>query len=164
MFISFKKLTVILIAVLFFQACGYKMAGLDGKRDYTLSIKNVYNMTPEPDLEKDIDNVAVSFFSSRDVLGSKNSSTYTSELKLKELVFESRIVTKTGQTGTASVRCVLEILIKDRTGQEIFKGNFEGRTVYDISADLGKTRTNRTEAIQYILRLALMDFYHDFRP
>ncbi|MCD8568959.1 MAG: hypothetical protein LRY50_11755 [Geovibrio sp.] len=157
-------LSALILILLTVSGCGYKMAGMDERANYTLSIASVYNMSSEPDLEREIENVAVNFFSSRGALGDNGKSRYIADLRLKQLNFESRIVTKTGQTGTSSVACELEVIIHDRTGKEIFNKPFKGRTVYDLTSDLGKNKRNRTDAVSYVIRQALTDFYHDFRP
>ncbi|MCD8493242.1 MAG: hypothetical protein LRY51_15855 [Geovibrio sp.] len=119
-------LSALILILLTVSGCGYKMAGLDERANYTLSIASVYNMSSEPDLEREIENVAVNFFSSRGALGDNGKSRYIADLRLKQLNFESRIVTKTGQTGTSSVACELEVIIHDRTGKEIFNKTFQG--------------------------------------
>lgn len=157
-------LLTVLLAVFAVSACGYKMAGVNERADYNLTVASVYNMTSEPDLEREIEDVAVNFFSSRGALGENGNSLYIADLRLKRLDFSSRIVTRTGQTGTSSVTSELEVTLHDRTGKEIYKESFTARTVYDLTQDLGKNRTNRSEAIIYVLNQSLTDFYHAFRP
>ncbi|MGE4497778.1 MAG: hypothetical protein AB7E48_07850 [Deferribacterales bacterium] len=157
-------ISALVLILLFAGGCGYRMVGLEERANYTLTIASVYNMSSEPDLEREIEDVAVNFFSSRGALGDNGKSRYVADLRLRKLNFESKIVTKTGQTGTSSVACELEVIIHDRTGKEIFSDSFNGRTVYDLTSDLGKNKRNRTDAISYVIRQALTDFYHDFRP
>ncbi|QAR33129.1 hypothetical protein EP073_06865 [Geovibrio thiophilus] len=157
-------LTALILTFFVISGCGYKIAGLEERANYTLSINSVYNMSSEPDLEREIEDVAVNFFSGRSALGDNGKSRYIADLRLRKLNFESRIVTKTGQTGTSSVTCELEIIIHDRTGKEVFTGNFSGRTVYDLTSDIGTNKRNRTDAINYVIKQSLTDFYHAFRP
>jgi hypothetical protein len=124
----------------------------------------VHNLTSEPDLEKDIEDVAVSFFSTRNALGSKKRHNYNVEIRLKDLEFESKILTETGQSGTTAVTGLLELKVIDVTGKEIYKNNLKARTVYDLTGSISKNKRFRTEAIQYVIRQALTDFYHEFRP
>jgi hypothetical protein len=157
-------LFIITLAVFTVSGCGYKMAGLDERAKYDLTISSVYNMTSEPDLERQIEDVAVDFFSSRGILGKNSDSRYIADLRLKKLDFSSRIVTRTGQTGTSSVKGELEITLHDKSGKEVYRHTFSARTIYDLTQDLGKNRTNRNEAIIYVLNQSLRDFYHAFRP
>ncbi|GAB1534835.1 hypothetical protein ADMFC3_04660 [Geovibrio sp. ADMFC3] len=156
--------SALILILVMINGCGYKMAGMEERANYTLTIASVYNQSSEPDMEREIEDVAVNFFSARGALGDNGKSRYIADLRLKDLSFESRIVTRTGQTGTSSVSCELEVTIHDRTGKEVFTGTFNSRTVYDLTSDLGKNKRNRTDAVNYVIRQSLTDFYHDFRP
>ncbi|WP_022849847.1 hypothetical protein [Limisalsivibrio acetivorans] len=153
---------LLLCILIILSSCGYRIAGLgSGTSKYAYTLAAVNNRTAEPDLERIIEDKAVSFFSARGALGGKDRKRFNMEISLDRLSSSSNIVTETGQTGTSSMAALIEIKLSD--GEEVvYIEDYSAKTTYDITSSISENRIRREAAIEEVIGEALQDFYDEY--
>ncbi len=158
-----KKTAALIFALaLALTACGYKIAGYDGKRPVRFYIERVVNDTIDSEFGDVVQSVADRYFIKYGEMASYKNATYFLQIRLENIDFYADITSATDEAVSTNAVLELQIIVTDANGVEVFSGNYKPSASFAVTSAISSSLSNRRAAIEENVETALEDFRNAF--
>ena len=158
-----KKICLLILIVIFFNSCGYKMAGVTGNsKKYNYYIASIFNKDAESDYYNIMNEEIYHFFSGYGLIKNNKDADYILNISLENVETDMVVKSTTEQAIASQIVPHLKITVKNNADKVVFTKEYKYYKIFYVTSNISTNIQNRYKAFREAMQDILLDFRSDF--
>jgi len=156
-----KRAVLLFVLTFMVFGCGYKTVLTKSEAAFSVHLASVTNSSDEMGVRNILEDEVLYYLASINSIKPKKTADYTATIDLKRMKSSAAVTLKSGESATANLNLVINIKLKDKSGNYAINRDYSASNNYDQHASLSDTKSDKEKALKKSIIDIMNDMRHD---